>query len=115
MTESEFVRSRYDAHLHFWARVGLGVGTPVVLSLALLDLSISPEHFREFLVYRVATARGILVLRYPNGLRVGERYQSLLGLVAGAMVSTMLALIVAQLGGHRSVYFAGFILVLIFV
>ena len=115
MTKDEFVLSSYRQYLFSWSRLGLLFGMPAILLLAPLDYVVTPEHFPTFLGYRFATALGLGVLYALNRVRVQVTYQSLLGLVAAALVSAMVALMVAHLDGHRSVYFAGFMLVLVFV
>ena len=115
MTKDEYVRSSYEHYLFSWARLAMVFGAPAILSLALLDYFVTPEHFPVFFAYRIVTVLGMGVLYALNRARVRAAYQSFIALAAAMLVATMVALMVAHLGGHRSVYFAGFILVQVFV
>jgi len=115
MTKDEFVRSSYEQHLYSWARLSLLFGPPAILSLSLLDYFVTPGHFLIFLWYRVATALCLGLLYVLNRVRIRATFQSLIALAAAVLISTMVALMVANFGGHRSVYFAGFIVNLVFL
>jgi len=115
VTKEQYVDERYTNHLHYWATLGLGAGSLVILMLIPLDAAAIPAQFRTFLFYRLVTA-GILFLLYlVNRKRVKRGLQNASVVAAGAVVAAMLAAMVRDFHGHESPYFAGFILVAIFV
>ncbi len=115
MTKDDYIRSRYDAHLQYWANLALKFGPIVVLSLIPLDYLASPANFRAFLAYRFCTAAFLLLLYVVNRKEADQRKINISIILAATAVSTMVALMVARFGGHQSPYAEGFILVGIFV
>lgn len=115
MTKDEYINSRYDNYLHYWARIGLGFGPIAVISLIPLDYLASPENFRLFLLFRSCTAALLLCLYVINKKFPGRKLINSSILLAAVAVSAMLALMIARFGGHQSPYAAGFILLGIFV
>lgn len=115
MTKEEYINSRYNDYLRYWANIGLGFGSLVILSLIPLDYLATPENFRVFLAYRFCTA-AVLFLLYLVNKKVTDQHRVTISVIlAATAVSTMVALMVAKFGGHQSPYAPGFILVGIFV
>ena len=114
MTKEQYIDTKYDEYLHYWANIGLGIGPTAVLSLLPLDYLAAPANFVTFLVYRVITAGVLFLLYLGNKVRMDRSYQSFIVIVAGTAVSIMLAAMIAKFNGHQSPYFAGFILTAIF-
>ena len=115
MTKEQYINDQFTVHLHYWTKIGLAAGPVVVISLVLLDYLAIPLHFLAFLSYRAVTA-GILVLLYllnRNTLKRGIQSGSIIG--AGVAVSIMVAAMIHDFGGHESPYFAGFIVIVIFI
>ena len=115
MTKEQYIDTKYDKYLHYWANIGLGIGTLAVLSLIPLDYLVTPAHFVTFLVYRLITAAILFLLYLGSKIRMDRSYQSFIVIVAGTVVSTMVAAMISQFYGHQSPYFAGFILTAILV
>ena len=115
MSREEYITSKYDEYLHYWSNIALGVGFFVILSLVPLDYLAAYSHFKEFLVYRVITGLSFVVLYFLNRRKINRAYQSIICISAGALVAVMISLMIAHFGGHTSVYFAGIILLMIYV
>ncbi len=115
MTKEQYIDTKYDAYLRYWANIGLAAGPVAVLSLIPLDYLVTPANFMTFLVYRVITAGLLFLLYLGNKIRTNRSFQSFIVIAAGTAVSTMVAAMVARFYGHQSPYFAGFILTAIFV
>ncbi len=115
MTKEQYIDTKYDAYLRYWANIGLAAGPVAVLSLIPLDYLVTPANFVTFLLYRVITAGLLFLLYLGNKIRTNRGFQSFIVIAAGAAVSTMVAAMLAKFYGHQSPYFAGFILTAIFV
>ncbi len=115
MTKEQYVDERYTAQLHYWATLGLGVGSLIVLMLVPLDYATVPAQFRSFLVYRLVAASILFLLYLVNRKRVNSGLQNSSIVTAGAVVAAMVAAMVHDFHGHESPYYAGFILDAIYV
>jgi PAS domain S-box-containing protein len=115
VTKEKYVDERYTAQLHYWATLGLGVGSLIVLSLAPLDNATVPEQFRSFLIYRLVAASILFLLYLVNRKIINLRLQNISIVTAGAVVAAMIAAMVHDFHGHESPYYAGFILDAIYV
>ncbi len=115
MTKEQYIISRYNDYLHYWASIGLKFGPIVTLSLIPLDYFASPQNFSTFLAYRFCTAAVLFLLYLYNRKMTNQKRVNVSIMLAATAVSAMVALMVAKFGGHQSPYAVGFILVGIFV
>lgn len=115
MTREEYINSNYDKHLYYWSNVTTGIGTFAVLSLILLDYFASPSNFKIFFYYRIIVSLCLIIIYFSNRKKINRAYQSAISILAGTIVAVMIALMIAKFGGHQSVYFAGFILLIIYI
>jgi PAS domain S-box-containing protein len=115
MTKEEYINANYDNYLYYWSNIAIGFGFFVILSLIPLDYLVSPSNFKDFLFYRILTSLCFLVMYFLNKRKVSRKIQSGLSVFAGTIVAIMIALMIAKFGGHQSVYFAGIILLIIYV
>ncbi len=90
-------------------------GIPVILILSLLDLFVTPENFRRFLIYRAVTALIFVLFYFVIRLKRQKSFQIATIILATFVVSAMVELMILSLGGHQSIYYAGMIIVLIFI
>ncbi len=114
MTRNEYIDSQYDKYLYYWSNIAFVFGTAVICSLIPLEYFIARQYFTEFLFYRIIASIAFIILYFFNRKKINRIYQSTLCIFAGALVAVMIALMIAKLGGHRSVYFAGIILLIIY-
>lgn len=90
-------------------------GAPVILLLCILDLLVTPENFARFFIYRI-TATCIFVGLYLLVKRKREnKYQFAIVVLSALTVSIMVELMILSFGGHQSIYYAGMIIVFIFM
>jgi len=115
VTREQYIKERYDAHLHHWATLVFGVGALVILLLIPLDYAVIPAHFRSFLLCRFIAASIIFLIYRVNRKTIRRGLQSGSVVAAGAVATAMVAAMVHDFQGHESPYFAGFILTSIFV
>jgi len=115
MTKLEYININFDKHLYYWSNIAIGIGTVVILSLVPLDYLVAPLFFKEFLLYRVTASLLFVVIFLINRTKVNRKLQSILAIIAGGIVATIISMMIFKIGGHQSVYFAGMILLLIYV
>ncbi|OHE55561.1 MAG: hypothetical protein A2Z47_07480 [Thermodesulfovibrio sp. RBG_19FT_COMBO_42_12] len=115
MTKEEYINSSYEQYLHSWSSIAIGFGIFVVPSLIFLDYFASPLNFKTFLFYRSIALFCLVILYLINRKVINIVVQSILSILAGTTVAVMIALMIKNFGGHQSVYFAGFIMLTIYV
>lgn len=115
MTREEYIEHNLLKLLHNWSNFALLSGTIIILGLALLDLSVIPENFKTFIIYRVITAVIFLLIYLFNKRKISPKRLHISISLASISVATMVALMIAKYGGHTSPYYGGIILTLIFV
>jgi PAS domain S-box-containing protein len=115
MTKLEYVNINFDKNLYYWTNIAIGIGTIVILSLVPLDYLVAPLFFKEFLAYRFIATFFFAVIFFINRTKVNRTLQSICSIIAGGVVATIISMMIYKIGGHQSVYFAGIILLLIYV
>lgn len=115
MNRETYIRTELDSYLRAMGKTLLLAGAFVTLFLSLLDYAVIPEHFKRFLVYRVI-AFSILILMYFIFRRLKSSPSQTVALFAGILVpACMVEVMIFSFGGHESIYYAGFMLILVFV
>lgn len=115
MTREDYIEHNLLELLHNWSNFALLSGTIIIIGLALLDLTATPENLKTFLIYRVVTATIFLLTYLFNKGEISLKRLNISLLIATTSVSTMVALMISKYGGHTSPYYGGIILTLIFV
>jgi signal transduction histidine kinase len=99
----------------YWLSLVLGPGTIVVVALSLLDYLVTPERFLEFLRYRAMAASLLVILYLLNKRKADRNYQILLTIAAVFTVGGMVEMMILSFGGHQSTYYAGMIIIYVFL
>ncbi len=115
MSKEEYINLNLDKYLYYWSNIAIGIGIFVILSLIPLDYFASPSNFKTFLYYRIIASLCFIIIFFFNRKKVNRVYQSTLSIIAGTIVAVIIALMIKDFGGHQSVYFAGIILLIIYV
>jgi PAS domain S-box-containing protein len=115
MSRGEYINLYYDNYLHYWSNIAIGIGIVVILCLIPLDYIVAPEFIEQFLLYRISAAFCFVLLFFINKKKINRTFQSITSLVAGSIIAVMIAMMIAKFGGHESVYFAGVIVLLVYV
>lgn len=115
MTRQEYIEDNLLRLFHRWGNLALLLGIVIILGLAFLDFSVTPENFKIFLIYRVITATICSLVYMYNKNKVSLKRLNITVLTGTLSVSTMVALMIARYGGHASPYFGGIIITLIFI
>lgn len=87
----------------------------VTISLGLLDYFVTPENFANFFILRIIVAFLFIVLFLINKARKNTILQLVVVIFGTLLTSTMVELMIFSFGGHQSPYYAGMIIVLVFV
>lgn len=92
------------------------VGVITILLLSILDYFVTPENFTKFLIYRIIFASLMageyLILKLKKNNRT---LQSIIALSGAFTTAIMVELMIFSFGGHQSIYYAGMIIVLVFI
>jgi PAS domain S-box-containing protein len=85
------------------------VGGFMTMLFGFLDYIVVPEHFREFLGYRITVAALSIILFVINYFDKKQLYPALIGLAEYLLISFILLLIIYRMGGGDSPYYVGLI------
>jgi PAS domain S-box-containing protein len=85
------------------------VGGFMTILFGFLDYIVVPEHFREFLGYRITVAALSIILFVINYFDKKQLYPALIGLAEYLLISFILLLIIYRMGGGDSPYYVGLI------
>jgi PAS domain S-box-containing protein len=96
----------FTAGLLLYATIG-------IMLMSILDYFTTPEKFKLFFLYRAAAASLYFALYIL--FKIIRRYNLLFILAAAIIISAMVELMVLATGGHQSPYYAGMIIVFIFL
>lgn len=99
--------------LHQRAHVVLWTAAVMLPFFALLDFVVVPDHFRQFLAWRLAASFFCLIVIFFNKQDTAHRYPVLFGVTAYVAAGLTVSPMVVQLGGYSSFYYVGFILILV--
>lgn len=91
-------------------------GVLTILLLSILDYFVTPENFTKFLIYRIIFASLMLGEYLILKLKKNNKLlQSIIALSGALTTATMVELMIFSFGGHQSIYYAGMIIVLVFI
>lgn len=96
----------FTAELYLLAALG-------IILLGVLDYFATPENFKNFLIYRAITASLYMVLYFAY--KKINRFHFFFLVTAAILISLMIELMILSFGGHQSTYYAGMIIVFIFL
>lgn len=92
------------------------VGVITILLLSILDYLVTPENFTKFFIYRIIFASLLageyLILKLKKN---NKTLQSIMALSGAFTTAIMVELMIFSFGGHQSTYYAGMIIVLVFI
>ncbi|MFN3480506.1 MAG: ATP-binding protein [Thermodesulfovibrionales bacterium] len=115
MTREKYIEFNLLKLLHNWGNFALLSGTIIIIGLALLDITVTPENLKTFIIYRIVTATIFFLTYLFNRRVISLRRLYTSQIIATVSVTAMVALMIAKYGGHTSPYYGGIILTLIYV
>ncbi len=113
-------KKRYIDHeilklLQSWGSIVLPSGVLVIFLLILLDYLVTPEHFSQFLILRIISIGLLIGLSVVNKQYLSTGIQLGITIAATFVSSFMVELMILATGGHSSTYYAGMIIVFVFI
>ena len=116
MTKEEYIQQELLPLTQFLLSLLLfPFGVITILLLSILDYFVTPENFTKFLIYRVITASLIMGLYFILKLKENKILQSIITILGTLTIATMVEVMIFSFGGHQSSYYAGMIIVFVFV
>jgi PAS domain S-box-containing protein len=101
--------------LQSWGSIILPSGIFVIVLLILLDYLVTPEHFFQFLIFRIISIGLFVILFILNKRYLRKNLQLGITIAATIIVSSMVELMILSTGGHASTYYVGMILTYVFI
>ena len=91
-------------------------GVFTILILSILDYFVTPENFAKFFIYRMIFAflmmGEYLILKLKKNNKILQAIITISGAITTAI---MVELMIFSFGGHQSIYYAGMIIVVVFI
>lgn len=115
MTKQAYIESSINALLHEWIDRTLIVGSIAIILLIGLDYFVAPAQFMLFLKYRIVAALSLFAVFLFNRRKISKKRNHVSAFLGAVIGSVMITLMIQQLDGHQSPYFAGIMLLLIYV
>ncbi len=111
--KNQYIKEASDKLIQSFIATLLLVAGIGILVLSVLDYWVTPENFEKFLKYRVVAA-SIYFTLYFCYWKI-KKFHSFFLVSAAVVVSGMVELMILSFGGHQSPYYAGLIIVFIFL
>ena len=113
----EFIQRELVALFRTYLPILLFAGAVVDMALIILDYFVVPEKVGLFAVFRSTAAIITLFLASLAKFKknISYRLSLIVLLLATVVTATMIELMILQFGGHQSLYYAGFMILMIFV
>ncbi len=115
MDKQNYIELEMAKLLQYWGSLVFGPGSLVILLLGILDYFVTPENFLIFFVYRLVAGSIVLTLFFLNKRKISRNYQLSLFAISIIVVSGMVEVMILSFGGHQSTYYAGMIIIIMFV
>ena len=91
-------------------------GVITIMLLSILDYFVTPENFAKFLTYRILFASFMFAEYFILNLKKNNKtLQSIITIAGAVTTALMVELMVFSFGGHQSIYYAGMIIVVVFI
>lgn len=93
------------------------LGILVNMLLSAIDYNDTPENFYRFLIYRLIASSIFVILLILNELNKKWKKRHIPDIVvfiAGIAISAMVSAMILHFGGHRSIYYVGMIVIILF-
>src|SRR3989344_3801867 len=115
MNKNQYVEQEILNYTKFWGSFGLLAGALVFVSLSGLDYFVAPENFYRFILYRVICAFLMVIMFFFNRRIASTLSLNVLYFIAAITTAITVEIMILSSGGHQSTYYAGIVLVIIFM
>ena len=118
MQKEEYIKQEI---IHLTQSLGallLLIGAAINISLSLLDYFVVPEHFSQFFMYRLFAASLLVGMHFAfknEKYKTNSLFQSTIIIAATLTTAIMIELMILAFGGHQSSYYAGMIILIVFL
>jgi len=113
--KEEYIQHELSLYIQSIGGVLILAGACVTLLLSILDYFVTPENFKLFFVYRLISASLMTALYVIFRLTKSVLFQTVIIITAVLIPTSMVELMIFSFGGHQSIYYAGIILIFIFI
>ena len=108
-----YIQEEIDKSINSFTESLLLIAGLFILLMGILDFFVTPENFTRFFVYR--SIASVLYLCLFLLFRSVKKHPNLFIIAAAVIVSVMIELMIFSFGGHQSPYYAGMIVVFMFL
>ncbi len=113
LTKEEYINKEIENATNTYIPLLLSIGGIGILFLGILDYLVTPENFKKFLIYRIVTASFYFFLFIVH--KKIKKYPNFFAYLSAISVASMVELMILNFGGHQSPYYAGMIIIFIFL
>ncbi len=113
--KEQYLKDQTEKLIQSWMSISAIFGAILFMSLAILDYFVTPENFRQFLIYRIVISSFLCFLFFLNRLKRKLHYQYILIILGIISSAITIELMIIQFGGHKSIYYAGLNLLIVCV
>jgi PAS domain S-box-containing protein len=113
MKKDQYIQMEIAKATHSFVSLLLLFGGLAILLLGVLDYFSTPENFANFLMYRLIVVAIFVILNV--GFKKLNRFPTAFVIAATVVVSAMIEVMILSYGGHQSPYYAGMIIVFVFL
>ncbi len=111
--KKQYIENEIKKTVEAYVPILLLIGGIGILFLGILDYFVTPENFKRFIVYR-GLATTIYFLLYLIH-KTTKKYSTIITVLAAITVAIMVEAMILSFGGHQSPYYAGMIIIFIFL
>lgn len=116
MNKKEYIEQEQLKSTHSIVSILILVGGGVTILLSALDYFVTPENFSKFFIYRLISFFLLMVLySILQFKKLNISYQIGVMIISILIPSSMVELMILTFGGHQSPYYAGMIIIFIFL
>jgi PAS domain S-box-containing protein len=115
MNKKEYLQKESFKLAYSLSTALLLIGAFITMSLTLLDYFVIPENFTKFLIYRLITTALLMAMYFILKLKKDNVLLQVFVVLTPLIIASMVELMILSFGGHQSPYYAGMIIILVFM
>lgn len=116
MNKKEYIEKEILELNYFLSKLLLfPYGVITILLLSFLDYLVTPENFIDFFKLRIITSLFFICLFLVLKFKKGKVVQTIVTFLAALSTAAMVEIMILSFGGYQSSYYAGMILILVFI
>ncbi len=115
MSKQEYIKKEVYELTRSLGAILLLIGAFIDIFLCILDYLVTPENFIKFLIYRLIAASLTIIIYFLYKKYNKETIQKIIIFFAPLITAVMIELMILSFGGHQSTYYAGMIILSVFI